>query len=167
MASVLRYFLQFASFAVFAVFITYFSASPDYRYADADSAQVKISLSHAAERVAECVRLTPQEVAELAPNMRRTETCERERLPLTLEMIIDGEVVLARQAPPSGLWGDGPASVYERLSLAPGIYELEVRLRDTARENGWDYSLTENVELVAGRYLSVSFKADSGGFSIQ
>ena len=167
MRNVLRYLLQFASFVAFAVFVAYFSASPAYQYAPADRAQVKISLSHAAERVAECVRLSPEEVAELAPNMRRTETCERERLPLMIEMIIDGNVVLAKQAPPSGLWGDGPASVYERLSLPPGAYELQVRLRDTARETGWDYTLTEDVELVAGRYLTVSFKADSGGFSIQ
>jgi hypothetical protein len=167
MANALRYLLQFACFALFAVFVAYFSASPAYQYAPAGDAQVKISLSHAAERVAPCVRLSPEEVAKLAPNMRRTESCERERLPLTIEMVIDGDVVLAQQAPPSGLWGDGPASVYERLSLAPGTYALEVRLRDTARENGWDYTLTKDVELLAGRYLTVSFKADSGGFSIQ
>lgn len=167
MTSVFRYLVQLACFTLFAAFVAYFSASPAYQYAPHEIAQVKISLSHAAERVAECVRLSPEEVAQLAPNMRRTETCGRERLPLMMEMIIDGKVVLAKQAPPSGLWGDGPASVYERLSLPPGAYQLEVRLRDTARETGWDYTLTEAVELKAGRYLTVSFKADSGGFNIQ
>lgn len=167
MNNALRYLLQFGCYALFALTVAWFSASPAYQYAAADLAQVKLSLSHAAEREAPCVQLSPEEVAALAPNMRRTEACERKRLPLTIEMAIDGELVLAREAPPSGLWGDGPASVYERLSLEPGNYQLQLRLRDSAREAGWDYTASENVELVAGQYLTISFKADSGGFSIQ
>ena len=167
MTDALRYLLQFACYLGFAFAVAWFSASPAYQYAPAGLAQVKLSLSHAAEREAPCVQLSPEEMAALAPNMRRTETCGRKRLPLTVEMAIDGKVVWSREEPPSGLWGDGPASVYERLSLQPGRYELEVRLRDSARESGWDYTLSEDVELVAGRYLTVSFKADSGGFSIQ
>ncbi len=167
MNKVFRYLLQLAAFATFAVFVGYFSSSPAFEYARAEAAVVKLSLSHAAERVAPCVLLTPEEVAALAPNMRRSEKCERERVPLVIEMDVDGQNVLSIQAQPSGLWGDGPASVYHRFDLPPGQYRMQVRLRDSARADGWDYTLTENVTLTAGRYRTITFKAESGGFKLQ
>jgi hypothetical protein len=99
--------------------------------------------------------------------MRRTESCERARLPLTIELEIDGEIVFSTQALPSGLWGDGPASVYEKFELQPGSYQVNVRLRDTARTEGWDYTLNKNVDLIAGRYHSITFRAETGGFKIR
>jgi hypothetical protein len=165
--NVLRYLVQFATFAAFAVFVGYFSSSPPFQYAQAESAVVKLSLSHAADRVAPCVLLTPQEIAALAPNMRRTESCERARLPLSIELDVDGQRVLAMQAEPAGLWGDGPASVYQRFDLPPGQYRMAVRLRDTARIDGWDYTHVEDVTLTAGRYLTITFRAKSGGFKIR
>jgi hypothetical protein len=127
-------------------------------------ASVKLSLSHAAELVAPCVQLTPEQIAELAANMRRTEACERERLPLILELDVDGEVLISLTAQPSGLWNDGPASIYERFELEPGSHRISVRLRDSARSTGWDYELTEDVVLEPGRYFSVTFKQATGGF---
>ena len=167
MNKVLRYFVQFAAFATFAVFVGYFSSSPPFEYAEAELAVVKLSLNHAADRIAPCVLLTPAEVAALAPNMRRTERCERARLPLSIELDVDGERVLTMQASPAGLWGDGPASVYQRFDLPPGQYRMAVRLRDTARADGWDYTLVEDVNLIAGRYLTITFRAENGGFKIR
>lgn len=159
--------LQVIAYSAFAALIGYFASLPNYQYGDAAAATVKVSLSHAAERVKPCVKLTPEEIAELAMNMRRTEVCERERLPVVLEMDIDGRPVLRLEAPPSGLWGDGPAYVYERLDVSPGPHVLSVRLRDTARQGGWDYSREEEVEFVTGRYFTVTFKAEMGGFSFR
>ena len=126
-----------------------------------------MSLSHAAERVEPCVPLTQEEIAELAANMRRTETCERERLPLVLEVDIDGETVVGIEAEPSGLWNDGPASIYERFEVAPGEHVVAARLRDTARTNGWDYETTETVDLLPGRYFTITFRSESGGFNFR
>lgn len=128
---------------------------------------IKLSLSHAADRVAPCIRLTPKEVAELAPNMRRAERCERARLPLTVELEIDGALVAQLEAPPSGLWNDGPASVYERIEVAPGDHLLTARLRDSKRDVGWDFTHTEQVTLEPGRYFSVTFRAKAGGFNFR
>lgn len=155
------------AYIAFAAFIGYFSASPDYRYASPAMATVKLSLSHAADRVVPCVRLTPEEVAKLAPNMRRTERCERERLPLGVELEVDGDVIVSVEAPPSGLWNDGPASVYERREIPAGNHRITARLRDTARADGWDYSHSENVQLEPGRYFTITFRAETGGFSFR
>lgn len=164
MHKVLRSLLQFLAFGVFAMIVGYLSASPAYTYRSPELAAVKLSLSHAADRVAPCVRLTPREIAELAPNMRQAERCERERLPLTVQLVVDGQTLASIDAAPSGLWNDGPASIYETFEVSPGRHTITARLRDTARAEGWDYALTEEVSLDAGRYFTVTFSAETGGF---
>lgn len=163
----MRILLQILAYASFAVVAGFLSASPNYEYGNRDLAVVKVSLSHATERIVPCVLLTPEEVAKLAPNMRRTEKCERARLPLAIELDLDGKTFLAILAEPSGLWGDGPASIYQRFEIPPGRHQLSARLRDTAREDGWDYTLTSDIDLVAGRYLTVTFRAENGGFEFK
>lgn len=167
MISAMRYLLQVIAYAAFAIMVGYLSFWPRYQYASEDAAAVKLSLSHATDRVVPCVELTPQQVAELAPNMRRTQSCERQRLPLSLQLSVDGEITFQHQAYPSGLWEDGPASIYERFDLAPGAHTITVQLRDTAREDGWDYTQTEEVTLIAGRYMTITFKAENGGFAFR
>lgn len=167
MNSAARLVVQGLLYAAFAVFLGYLSASPAYDYAAPDKATVKLSLSHAANRVKPCIRLTPREIAELPPNMRRTEKCERERLPLTVELEIDGEIVVSVDAPPSGLWGDGAASIYERFEIEPGEHTVTARLRDSDRGEGWDYAHSEQVVLDAGRYFTVTFRPETGGFKFR
>lgn len=167
MIDALRIGFQALAYIAFAVIVGYLSFWPRYEYADPEVATVKLSLSHAADRVVPCVQLTPQEIANLPPNMRRTQTCERQRLPLLVQLEVDGEIAIDVQASPSGLWEDGPASVYERFDLAPGAHTITARLRDSARVEGWDYTGTEDVVLEAGRYLTITFKAQNGGFRIR
>lgn len=156
--------MQLVAYAAFALTIGYFSFWPRYDYASPDLASVKVSLSHAADRIEPCIRLTPAEIAELAPNMRTAERCSRARLPIVLELEVDGKVLLSVTAPPSGLWGDGPASIYERFGFAPGTHRFTARLRDTARSDGWDYEFSDEVVLRPGRYLIVTFHGGDGGF---
>jgi len=159
--------LQVVAYALFAGTIGYLATSPVYRYADPAMASVKVSLSHATERIEPCVPLTPEQIAELAANMRRTESCERERLPLVLEVDFDGKQVLQVTARPTGLWNDGPASVYERFDVVPGPHRVTAKLRDSARTDGWDYVDTADVVLEPGRYFAITFKAETGGFNFR
>jgi hypothetical protein len=159
--------MQAIAYLAFAALIAWFANSPTFHYADQQMASVKLSLSHAADRVEPCVQLTPEQIAELAANMRRTEACERERLPLILELDVDGETIISLTAQPSGLWNDGPSSIYERFDLEPGAHQVSVRLRDTARTEGWDYEKTGEVLLEPGRYFTVTFKQATGGFNFR
>ncbi len=158
---------QAVLYAVFAVFVGYLSIAPAYQYADPELAVIKLSLSHAAERVDECVKLTPDEINARALAGESLSDCGRERRPLRVEVDVDGETVIAVTAEPSGLWRDGPASVYERIAVSAGAHTVSVRLRDSARESGWDYEQKENVDLAAGRYLTITFRADNGGFAFR
>lgn len=164
MTRMLRLAFQVIAYAAFAAMIGYFSRLPAYEYTPASLAVLKVSLSHATDRVVPCVRLTPQQIAELPPNMRRQVACVRARLPLILELDVDSDAVLRIEAEPAGLWNDGPASVYERLQLEPGMHRLSVRLRDTDRSEGWDHERVQQVSLEAGRYYTLTFRPDDGGF---
>ena len=172
--------VQVLLYAAFAVFIGYLSVAPRYRYADPGLASIKLSLSgstarrppagsrgrgHAANRIEDCVRLTPDQINARARRGELLDECERERLPLSVEIELDGEIVLALTATPSGLWKDGPASVYERFDVAAGKHTITSRLRDSDRIAGWDYEHTESVELSPGRYFTIRFRAETGGFA--
>ncbi len=167
MAKAVRLLVQILAYAGLAALLGYFATLPPYQYGDTAQATIKLSLSHATNRIEPCVPLTQEEIAALAANMRRAEACERERLPLMLELDIDGENVVSIVAAPSGLWNDGPASIYERFDVTPGRHTVTVRMRDTARTEGWDYAKTETIDLEPGRYFSVTFKAETGGFNFR
>lgn len=161
---VIRYLVQGLLFVAFMGVVAYFSVQPRYTYAPAELAAVKLSLSHAAERLEPCVQLTVEEIAAMPANERRPAKCTRERLPLWVELDIDGELMLSVVAVPSGLWNDGPGSIYERFNVSPGEHTITARLRDTARDDGWDYVHSEVVTLEPARYFTVTFKAETGGF---
>ena len=164
MIKALRFLLQIALYGAFAVVIGWLSIFPPFRYASENMATIKVSLSHATERIEPCVKLTPEDMAKLAPNMQQPLRCERARLPLTIEIDIDGTSAVQLEAQPSGLWSDGSASVYERFDVAPGKHLITARLRDSARTDGWDYTYSEDVVLEPARYFTISFKPETGGF---
>jgi len=159
--------LQAVLYVAFAAGLGWFATNPPYRYADPGMASVKVSLSHAADRIQPCVQLTPEQIADLAMNMKQTEACERARLPLLIEVDIDGETLFSLRAEPAGLWSDGPSSIYERFDVTPGAHTVTARLRDTARTEGWDYADSVDVVLEPGRYFTVTFKAETGGFNFR
>jgi hypothetical protein len=155
---------QAIAYAAFAVAIGYFATRPAYTHLDPDKALIKLSFSHAGQRKGDCRRLTPEELAELAPNMRRPLDCPRERLPLRVELLLDGATVFQGELPPSGLAGDGASTVYRKFPVAPGQHRLTARLRDTARTEGFDYESEQDIVLEPRQVFVVDFKAALGGF---
>ena len=159
--------VQVFLYGAFAVFIGYLSVAPAYQYADPDVAVIKLSLSHAADRVEECIKLTPDQINERALQGEAINECARERQPLAIELDVDGTTILSLSATPSGLWNDGPASVYERVAIDAGTHTITARLRDSAREAGWDYEYSATVDLMPGRYFTITFRAENGGFAFR
>jgi len=153
-------------YALFAAFIGYFATQPAYTHRDPGAAVITLSFSHAGESKTACRRLTPEEIAALPANMRRPMDCPRGRVPLLVELLIDGEVAYLASLEPSGLAGDGSSTAFEQFTIAPGTHLLNVRLRDSRREQGFDYETEESVELVPGQHFVIDFRADTGGFVI-
>lgn len=167
MAKSLRYLGQAVVYLGTAVLLGVLSHAPAYRHFPADRAQLKVSLVHSAARKEECRRLSAEEIAKLAPNMRKPLSCARERLPLRLEVVLDGQVLIRETFQATGLSQDGPARIYRRFVVAPGIHRLRLGLSDTARTEGFDYLYDREVELRAVQNLVVDFRPESGGFILR
>lgn len=164
MNSVFRLLGQGVVMLVFIGFVGYFADSPAYTHFPPDQAMIKLSFSHGAERRGECRKLSPEEIAKMPPNMRRPTECPRERLPVQVELSVDGQKLYQASLPPSGLSGDGPSRAYQRFTMSPGPHRLQVRLRDTARVEGWDFEREADIDLRPSQNFVIDFRNESGGF---
>lgn len=149
--------------AVFAG-VAAFADWPRYQQIPPQSAVIKLSLTHGSNRQGECRRRTAQELAKLPPNMRKPLDCPRTRGSLYVELDIDRQTVYRASLPPSGLSGDGPARVYQRFVVPAGPHAISVRMRDTARTEGFDYATSGDVDLVPGQNFVVDFRPEAQGF---
>ena len=164
MSRVLPWIGQIVIYAVFGSLIGYFSSHPPYNNFPANQSLVKLSFAHGAKRKGGCRKRTREELLKLAPNMRTPMLCPRERLPVYVELTLDGKLIYQASLPPAGLSRDGPSRVYVRLPVPPGSHTLTARLRDTDRTSGFDYERTETRVLKPAQSLAIDFRADIGGF---
>lgn len=165
MTVTLRYLGQGAIYAAFAALIGYFSMYPVYDPFPAGHALVKLSLAYAGKPKGECRRRTSEELAKLAPNMRKPFVCPRRRVPLLIELEMDGAVLYRDVLKPSGISGDGPSQAYKRFTVPAGEHRFVARLRDSDRAEGFDHVRGETVTLTAGQNLAIDFKGAAAGFT--
>jgi len=148
---------QAVAYVAFAAGVGYLSASPTYQHADPARAVISLVVSHATKRVGECRKLTQEELAEIAKNMRQAQDCPRGRHDMYIEMLFDGERLFSGAARPTGLWRDGPASLYGKFPAPAGKGTLTVRMRDTGREDGFDFERSSTIELRPRQNFVVDF----------
>ena len=159
-----KIFGQGLFYLLIAVVLGYLSASPTWTHLPEDQAVIKVSFSHGAERKIPCRKRTREELMALPPNMRKPVDCTRERLPVYVEIVVDGETLIAEDLPPMGLAKDGQSKIYHRIVIAPGTHSLEIGIRDTRRASGFDYEFQKTVDLVSRQNLIVDFEGDKGIF---
>lgn len=159
---------QALAYGAFILWIGFFSVFPEYRHLGDDQAMIKLAFSHAGEHREECKKLSAQELAKLPTNRRMTTGCKRERMPIVLDLELDGAPVFSGVQQPTGLWKDGPSHVYRRFPVAAGSHTLTARLRDSRREDeGFDYQAVRRVELRPGQNFVVGFRTEAGGFTFE
>lgn len=158
--------LQLVAYVGFIVAVGYLSTAPSYRYLDPDVALLRLSFSHAGERKEACRRYTPEEIAEMAPNMRRALDCARERVPVVIQLELDGKPLYGAVLPPSGLAADGNSTAYERFALDPGTHRLVARLRDSRRSEGFDYERVFELTVSRGDNVVLDFRPATDGFRL-
>lgn len=164
MARIFQYIGQAIAYALFAVVVGYFATQPPYTHLDPEKAQIKLSFGHAAQHLTECRRLTQEELNTMAPNMRRPLDCPRGRLPVLIELELDGELLYSEALPPSGLAGDGVSTAYQTFAVDPGPHQLVARLRDTSRDEGFDYEKASEITLSPQQNFVIDFHPSRGGF---
>ncbi len=155
---------QFVVIGALFAGVAWLSDRPVYRKIPEGSAMMMLTFVHGADRKGECRRLKPEEIARLAPNMRRVQDCPRVRRSLYVELDIDGRKVYAADLKPTGIAGDGPSRVYERFVMPAGKYDVAVRMRDTARPDGFDHERRGTVDFAPSQMFVIDYRPESGEF---
>jgi hypothetical protein len=163
MKQALRIAAQLALYVPLMALIGYFSTEPRFSALGPGEALLRLSFIHAAERKEPCRERTPEELAQLAPNMRAALDCPRQRAMLLVELEVDGEIALRREVPPTGVQRDGNATVYHRLPLPAGRHRIVARLRDRPGD-GFNFVGETTLELAPGAALLIDFSKERGGF---
>ncbi len=131
----------------------------DYPYAahSREDALLKFTFKHAGKPVAECRERTPEELARLPAHMRKVIECDRTRHPVEIEILLDGERLIAKTYPPTGLRMDGASSAYETFPLTPGSHRISIGMRDSGRQEDFDYRYEHALTFEAGRVVVLDF----------
>jgi quinol-cytochrome oxidoreductase complex cytochrome b subunit len=159
--------LQALAYGVFAVVACLFSAWPAFSLLQDDEAMLSLSVSHTGQRIGECRKFTQEELNELPPNMRRPSDCPREKHPIRVEFSMDGVVIYAETLQPSGIWNDGSATVYARFAVPAGTRNLAIGMDDSGNADAFDYYLEQQVRLVPGQHLAISFDPLMQNFKLE
>ncbi len=167
MPDMLRYAGQVIFFVAVAAVTGYLASWPIYHQVPEDKAQIKLSFAHGGARKVDCRRLTASEIAALPPRERRPNTCSRERIPIRVQLSLNGEILYDEELSPTGLSGDGPARTYRKFLVTAGDHVIVARMRDSKRTEGFDYEATHEVSLEKWQNLAIDFKADTGGFQFR
>jgi hypothetical protein len=123
---------------------------PSYAPVPAGHGELKLSMAHLTERMEPCRQLSEEERMALPPNMRVMEICERARAPARIEILLDGEILLGETVRPAGLHRDGRAYLHRVVTLPAGRHALELKLRDSPRDDGYDREQHFTLDLKPG-----------------
>lgn len=157
-----RYFLQAINYTVFMALIWYFSTSPPVRLIEKDESVLTIAFAHAGEVREPCHKLTQAELMALPPNMRKPEDCPRERSPIIIEARLDGELVYQKTMQPPGIFNDGSVDIYFSKKIPAGQHLLEIKMDDSVRKPGFDYTFKQMVDIKPTHILLVEFDSLTG-----
>jgi hypothetical protein len=141
---------QAVAWGLFAAFTGVFAQWPVYSPLSEGHGELKLSMAHLTERLEPCVQLTPEEIMELPPNMRVAERCPRARANAVVQLLLDDEPLLDASVRPVGLARGGRAYLQKHWGLPAGEYALELRMRDTPRDEGFDKVQYFRLSLAAG-----------------
>jgi hypothetical protein len=151
------------AWGAFGAFIVLLSHAPSIAPLPEGTALLQVSIAHAGARLAPCRRLTTEELAARAPNMRAPEVCPRGRSPVRVTVALDGRVLVDATLAPSGLARDGTSTLYRRVPIPAGVHRLTVRVLDDLRRPARVFERSATVRLAPGRVLSIDFKPARGG----
>ncbi|MGB5708798.1 MAG: hypothetical protein WBM41_18465 [Arenicellales bacterium] len=157
-----RYLLQAINYTVFMALVWYFSAAPSIRILADDQAAITIAFAHAGDLREPCRKLSSEELAELAVNMRQLEDCPRERSPVLIQASLGGEFIYDVSLDPPGLFEDGGVDVYFSKRIPAGKHQFEIRMDDSVREQGFNHSFSSEFDVAPGRIILVSFDSERG-----
>ena len=88
------------------------------------------------------------------------------RLPTYVEIDLGGKRVLSKTYYPTGLRRDGSTFAYEEIPIAPGTYEINIRMRDSKGEAPFEYTFEQKIKASVGKVAIVDFDRVKNRFFI-
>ncbi len=159
----IRFVLQLALYVPLMALIGWFSTRPAFNVIADDQALLRVSFVHGAERKQPCRQRTAAELAKLAPNMRAALDCPRERAVIKVQIEVDGNIVLDKELPPSGLQKDGAVALSFRLPVPAGRHRVVARMLDRP-EGPFNHVAERALDLAPGAMLIIDFSTEHDGF---
>ena len=101
--------------------------------------ELVVSFKHAGERAGDCRALSPAELKKLPVHMRPAQVCPESRVPVRMQVRVDGRMLLNHAYPPRGLFADSASLATEQFSVPPGIHRVDVQIGDSADTSEWSY----------------------------
>lgn len=157
-----RYLLQAVNYSVFMAIIWYFATSPSVRLIADDEAKITIAFAHAGQLREPCRMLSQEELNKLPPNMRKIDDCPRERSPVTIEALLDGEPLYSAVLQPPGLFGDGGVDVFYSGKIPAGNHQLSLQMNDSVRIEGFNHNFAQQVSVDPAQILLIGFESERG-----
>ena len=158
--------LQAVNYTLFMAMVWYFSFNPPYTQLENEEAVVTLAFGHAAKRVSECNIISPEELAKLAPNMRKPMDCPRERSAVTIELRLDGKLAVQEVFEAPGLYKDQSVDIYRNIQVPQGEHLLSVWMNDDVNVKGPTYRFEQTVRLQPMQRLVLRFDANKNEFSV-
>jgi hypothetical protein len=137
-----------------------------YTLPEAEAATLRLSWRLRGERVQECRRPGPEELARVPVHMRREEVCEGRIAPYRLRLALDGVLLEDALVTAGGARADRPLYVHRELRLAPGDYAIAVtfELESAAAPQAGPMSLQWSgmAGMLPGDVLLITHDAETG-----
>jgi hypothetical protein len=153
-----RYLGQALLYALFFVPLVFVTHQPTHRHLAEDMAVLKVAVRHAGQIIGECTPIDTVENIKRPVNMQRTEICPRERSPLQLELILNGNTLYRTSVPASGLHNDGVSSMYRSFNVPAGLHQLQLRMNDDMAVDGYTWQLNQEIQLKPAQVMVATFK---------
>ncbi len=99
---------------------------------------------------------------KLPPNMRKAEDCPRERSPIIIEAMLDGEVIYSVTRLPPGIFNDGGVNIYYNSKVPAGKHTFEIKMDDSVRKEGFNHQLRQDIDIKPAQILLVEFDSLTG-----
>jgi hypothetical protein len=125
-----------------------------------DAALIRLSWRYASEYVEACRQRTAEELERRPAHMRRPEVCDGRLLPYRLEVVLNGDTVLAEWVRGRGAREDRPLAVLHELRVAPGTHELEVRWTPEAGAERPPQVVAARLTLAAREVALITYDVD-------
>jgi len=164
MMEVFRWVGQAVIYAGMALWLGYFANRPVYTHLPPEKALIKMSIVHGAQRKGKCRKRTKEELEAMNPNMRTPFDCPRERLPIHIQIMLDGKILYDQSVTAAGLVHGGSTRAYERFPVASGRHKLVARMVDSARTDGYDFERAATIDLAPRENFVIDFRTEAGGF---